>query len=57
MKLMLLLFSLDIWLGRLIQLLLELAAVLAAALASSKASLVFVEMPAADFGNLDLQTQ
>lgn len=57
MKLVLLLFSLDIWLGNLIQLLLELAAVLAAALASSKASSVSVEMAAASFRNLDLQPQ
>lgn len=57
MKLVLLLLSLDIWWGSLIQLLLELAAVLAAALASSKASLVSVEMDAANFWNLDLQPQ
>lgn len=53
MKLVLLLFSLDIWLGSLIQLLLELAA----ALASSKASSVSVEMAADNFWNLDLQPQ
>lgn len=57
MKLVLLLLSLDIWWGSLIQLLLELAAVLAAALASSKASSVSVEMAAANFWNLDLQPQ